>query len=56
MKVSDVIEVSKRQLEESLNKVSASIEGVTFSVTFKKTPSLETKTTYIFSKNEKVEE
>ena len=55
MKVSDVIEVSKKQLEDSLGKVSDSIEGVTFSVTFKKTPSLETKTTFVFSKNEKIE-
>lgn len=56
MKIEDLINVAEMHLEDSVRKTDVSgIEGVTFSVTFKKTPALEVKSTFIFDKGVKLE-
>ena len=58
MKSSDIRNEAVRQLDAALARVrdSAELEGVAFTVTFKKTPALEIKSVFQFAKGTRITE
>lgn len=57
MKFSEIMEVAREQLSDAFEKVNgSSIEGITFTLTYKKSPSLETSTKLLFKKGSSIEE